>query len=59
MNNKELIKDYRKKYRKNNPLTEVKKHKMKEYQKQYRENMTDNQKQKMKGYQKSTVRQKN
>ena len=32
---------------------------MKNYQKQYRENMTDDQKQKMKTYKKSTMRQKN
>ena len=32
---------------------------MKEYQKQYRKNMTGYQKQKMKEYKKSTMRQKN
>ena len=33
INNKESIKDFQKQYRKNNPLTEDKKQKMKEYQK--------------------------
>ena len=33
--------------------------KMKDYQKQYRENMTDEQKQESREYQKSTVKQKN
>ena len=47
-----------KQYRENNPLTEDKKQKVKEYQKQYKKNMTDDQKQKMKEYQ-SVVRQKN
>ena len=40
-----------KQYRENNPLTEDKKQKVKEYQKQYKKNMTDDQKQKMKEYQ--------
>ena len=46
------MKDYQKQYRQNNPLSEDKKQKLKEYQKQYLKNMTDDQKQKMKEYQK-------
>ena len=37
INNKELIKEHQKQYRKNDPLTEDKKQKMKEYQKKYHE----------------------
>ena len=37
VNNKGLIKECQKQYRKNNPLTEDKKQKMKEYQKIYLE----------------------
>ena len=53
INNKESIKDYQNEYRKNNPLREDKKQKMKD-QKQYRENnlLTEDKKQKVKEYQK-------
>ena len=51
INNKELILkyiDYQKQYRENNPLTEDKKQKMKEYQKEYKKNINDEQKTKNK-----------